>query len=259
MKPFKIAAAQVASMRGDLGRNIQTHLAAIRVAAAQGVSVLVFPELSLTGYEPDLAATHALTASDARLDSLADSARLHRMQIVVGAPLSVGDSKPALGAILFQPDGSRRIYAKMHLGGSEPNYFVPGNEPLMFESAEERVGLSICADSSAPSHPQTYATQGATIYAAGVFLNAEWYATDAPRLASYAPAHRVLVVMANHAASVGTYVSVGRSAIWAPEGARLAQVEDDADALVIASRSRDGWQAEVACLGLRLRQDRETR
>ncbi len=50
MHEFKIAAAQFASVRGDLAGNIRVHAAAIAAAAAHGVSVLVFPELSLIGY-----------------------------------------------------------------------------------------------------------------------------------------------------------------------------------------------------------------
>ena len=51
---FKIAAAQVASVRGDIEANVATHAAAIQAASERHVSVLVFPELSLTGYELDL-------------------------------------------------------------------------------------------------------------------------------------------------------------------------------------------------------------
>jgi predicted amidohydrolase len=68
MSQFKIAAAQIASVRGDLGGNIRLHAAAITAAAARGVSVLVFPELSLIGSEPDLAAELAISATDERLD-----------------------------------------------------------------------------------------------------------------------------------------------------------------------------------------------
>jgi hypothetical protein len=60
-------------------------------------------------------------------------------------------SKPALAALLFGPDGSRQPYAKMHLGGNEPNYFTPGNELLTFASGDQSVGLAIGADSSVPT------------------------------------------------------------------------------------------------------------
>lgn len=248
MAEFRIAAAQVPSLRGEIGRNIETHVASVKAAAALGVSVLVFPELSLTGYEPELATTLALAVDDARLSPLSELAQRHRMHLVVGAPLANGDEKPFLGAILFGPDGTRQTYAKMHLGGTEPNYFAPGDKPLMFEFHGQKVGLSICADSSAPSHPEIYASLGATVYAAGVFLNAEWYAADAPRLAAYASRHRLLVVMANHAASVGTYTSVGRSAVWAPDGELLAQASGDEDVLVIAPCDRGSWRAAVCGL-----------
>src|SRR5262245_61716685 len=174
MGEFRIAAAQVASVRGDLARNIRNHAATIVAAAEHGISVLVFPELSLIGYEPDLAAEMALRVSDPRLAPIADSAQQHRMHVVVGAPLSYSADKPALGAILFGPDEPPRTYAKMHLGGSEPTYFAPGSEPLAFSTHGQKVGLSICADSSSPTHPEAYASLGATVYAAGVFLNAEW-------------------------------------------------------------------------------------
>src|SRR5262249_22553494 len=153
------------------------------------------------------------------LTPLAALALRHQMTVVVGAPLRNAGMRPGLGAILFSPDGSTRTYSKMHLGGSEPAYFLPGDTPLSFATHGQRLGLGIRAVSSQPSHPQTYAEGGSTVYAAGVFLNAEWYATDAPRLAGYASRFRMLVVMANHAASAGTYVSVGRSAVWAPGGA----------------------------------------
>jgi predicted amidohydrolase len=245
MPAFKIAAAQVASVRGDIAGNLRTHVEAITSAADQGVSVLVFPELSLIGYEPDLAAELAITPTDERLAPLAALARRHRMALVVGAPLRNAGPKPGLGAILFAADGSTATYAKMHLGGSEPSHFLPGGTPLSFTTHGQTVGIAICADSSKPSHPQAYADGGATVYAAGVFLNAEWYATDAPRLAGYASRFGMLVVMANHAASAGAYIPVGKSAAWAPGGALLAEAAGTESSLVIATRTPKGWRGEV--------------
>jgi predicted amidohydrolase len=245
MPDFKIAAAQVASVRGDIDGNIATHATAIAAAAQHEVSVLVFPELSLTGYEPDLAAELAITAADSRLIPLLTLARQHQIEVVVGTPLHSGAAKPALGAVLLTANGVTRTYSKMHLGASERPYFTPGDMPLAFAVNGNTLGIAICADSAQPSHPQAYADAGASIYAAGVFLNAEWYATDAPRLAGYAARYRMLVVMANHAASVGTYTSVGKSAAWAPDGGLLTQAEGTESALLIATSSNSVWRAAV--------------
>src|SRR5436309_1732437 len=108
MPDFKIAAAQVASVRGDVEGNIGVHAAALAAAAGHGVSVLVFPELSLTGYEPDLAAELAVTTDDGRLAPLLALARRHRIEAVVGAPLHGGAAKPALGAIVITAGGVTR-------------------------------------------------------------------------------------------------------------------------------------------------------
>jgi predicted amidohydrolase len=245
MPGFKIAAAQVASVRGDVDGNIAAHAAAMAAAAKHEVSVLVFPELSLTGYEPDLAAELAITADYSRLAPLLALARQHQIEVVVGAPLHNDTAKPALGAILITASGTTRTYRKMHLGASERAYFAPGETPLAFAVGGHTVGIAICADSSQPAHPQAYAELGATIYTAGVFLNAEWYATDVPRLASYAARYRMLTVMANHAASVGTYTSVGKSAVWAPDGALLAQAEGTESTLVLATSNKAAWRGEV--------------
>jgi predicted amidohydrolase len=248
MSGFKIAAAQVPSVRGDVAGNIGRHTAAVTAAAGQGVAVLVFPELSLTGYEPELAAELAVTPADEALGPLAELARRHRMDIVVGAPLRNPGAEPGLGAILFTADGPPRAYAKMHLGGSEPRYFSAGRTPLAFAARGQVVGVAICADSSQPAHPRGYAEGGATVYAAGVFLNAEWYATDSPRLAEYASRFRLLVVMANHAASMGTHASVGKSAVWAPGGELLAEAPGTETCLVVATRGSEGWGGEVVRL-----------
>jgi predicted amidohydrolase len=211
--------------------------------------VLVFPELSLTGYEPDLAADLAMLPTDHRLERLLALAQQHHMQVVVGAPLRSGASKPALGAIVIDESGNTTSYRKMHLGTPERAWFVAGDRPSAFTVSGHSVGVAICADSSQPTHPHAYAQLGADIYASGVFLNAEWYATDVPRLKDHAVRFRMLTLMANHANSVGTYVSVGKSEAWAPGGALLAQAKGVEHALVIATSTNSGWRGDV--IGIR--------
>ena len=245
MTAFRIAAVQIASVRGDIDRNLASHVAAIRESAQRRISVLVFPELSLTGYELDLAAELAMTVTDPRLAELSSLARQLQIEIVVGAPLRQVTAKPSLGSIVFAADGTTSTYCKMHLGGSEPNYFTPGDRPFAFAVNGLEIGLAICADTSQSSHPQRYADAGAGIYAASMFLTDEWYRTDAPRLASYAARFQMLIVMANHSASVGTYSSVGKSSVWGPDGALLAQAEGSENSLVIATFGHASWNGEV--------------
>ena len=154
---FMIAAAQIASVRGDVAANVAKHAAAISAAAAAGVSVVVFPELSLTGYEPDMSASLAFTDDDARLEPLRRLVVDHHLTTMIGAPIRTED-KPAIGAFILGPDGARRVYRKMHLGSSETPFFSPGTEPVVLEVGAYRIGASICADSSQHSHAENIMT-----------------------------------------------------------------------------------------------------
>ena len=75
MSPFRsIAAAQTVPVRGDVDANMERHVRLVHVAADAHARVLVFPELSLTGYELDLAGSQAFTESDPRLTPLVEAA-----------------------------------------------------------------------------------------------------------------------------------------------------------------------------------------
>lgn len=75
---FKIAAAQVSSVGGDVSANIEIHLNAVKKAYSLGISYLVFPELSITGYEPKLSKQLAFSKNDPRLVPLQEAAVLYK-------------------------------------------------------------------------------------------------------------------------------------------------------------------------------------
>lgn len=246
MAPLGVAAAQVPVRAGDLEANLSTHAAAVEAAARLGTSLVVFPELSLTGYDPDLAEDLAITPDDPRLEGLCGLVRDLGLRAVVGAPIRDGPGRPALGAIVIGEDV--RTYRKMHLGWTEPDHFAPGTEPMLLSVGGVGVGLAICADTSRPDHPGGYARAGASVYAAGVFLTEEWYATDTPRYPRYARELRLLCVMANQGETDGRLRSVGRSAIWAPGGEVLTRATATEPTLLVARMEGDGWQGETAPL-----------
>lgn len=245
---FRIAAAQVPSIRGDLDANLAMHAEAISVAGAHGISVLVFPELSLTGYEPDLAKDLAMSVDDPRLQPLRALAMQHQMWILAGLPLCNDALKPKLGAALFHADGAISAYAKMCLGADEPGFFAAGSTPLSFCARGQIVGTAICADTSQARHAEQYASSGVTIYAAGVFLTPAWYPADALRLSEIALKYRWLVVMANHGASVGTLPSKGGSVIWGPDGKPVAKARGAQSCLVVAESLNGLWRGHLVAV-----------
>jgi predicted amidohydrolase len=67
---FVIAVAQTDPLKGNAEANLQDHARFIRAAAKNCANIVIFPELSLTGYEPNLAEGLAMSIGDKRLYSL---------------------------------------------------------------------------------------------------------------------------------------------------------------------------------------------
>ncbi len=240
-----LAAAQTASVPGDVPANLEGHLRFCDIAAEHGVRLLVFPELSLTGYEPTLARANALTTDDPVLHPLRLVAETARMTVVAGAPVMGAGDELHLAALVFRPDGSVHTYAKEHLHAGEERFFVRGRGGLTLPVADATVALAICADTTHPEHPASAAARGATVYAAGVLITEDGYACDTAQMEQYAREHRMAVLMANHGAPTGGWVPAGKSAIWSEDGGLVAASPGTDEALVIASR-RDGvWSGAV--------------
>lgn len=234
MTSLIIAAAQSTSVPGDIPRNVTHHLQFAEAAAERSVGLLVFPELSLTGYELAIARPNAIVPDDLRLAPLRHFATRAEMTIVVGAPVLNENSELFIAALAFDPDGSVSTYKKVHVPESERGVFKPGPGGSVLRVGNATVALAICADASHPQHAANAAASGAGVYAAGVMIDGEGYARKVPLLKNYAVEHRMAVLMANYSGVTGGEVSAGRSAIWSKDGQLLAESTGTEESLVIA-------------------------
>ncbi|ROM69575.1 carbon-nitrogen hydrolase family protein [Pseudomonas brassicacearum] len=240
------AAAQSISIAGDVHANLLRHQRFMQAAAEQNVQLLVFPELSLTGYERGLAADLAILPQDAVLQPLRDLARELGLTAVVGMPIRLAADAPILiGALVLGADGSLGVYSKQHLHPGEEVAFAPGHGGSMLAMGQDHIALAVCADFSHPSHAAAAAGQGATLYAAGVLITEGGYVPDTTLLQGYARQHAMTVLMANHGGATGGWESAGRSAVWGPDGSLIATAPGTGELLVIARRDADGWVGHV--------------
>ena len=159
MPAVRVAMAQINPTVGDLSGNSEKILEAARRALSQGVQIVVFPELALSGYPiEDLALSRDfLNSSEKALEDLATKANqqgLGELTLVVGYPgLSKDPSSWAIGAnkaALISKGKVLDSYSKHHL----PNYsvfdeyrvFVPGQNLLTFEVQGLKFATVICED-----------------------------------------------------------------------------------------------------------------
>ncbi|MFJ7142125.1 carbon-nitrogen hydrolase family protein [Pseudomonas protegens] len=246
MTVLTLAAVQSVSIAGDLPANLARHQHLMGLAAQQGVQLLVFPELSLTGYEPQLAAELALAPDSQQLQPLRELARELKLTTVVGMPIRLNVDGPVLiGALVLGADGSLAVYSKQHLHPGEERAFAPGSGGAPLQLGNEILALAVCADFCHASHVQAAVDAGAGIYAAGVLISEGGYAVDSALLQGYARDHGILVLMANHGGPSGGWSCAGRSAIWGAQGQLLGAVEGVGEALLIARREGGQWRVEA--------------
>jgi predicted amidohydrolase len=244
VKHFVVAAAQSESKRGDIAANIGEHLRLVDRAASLGVHLIVFPELSLIGYELDLGHALQLEPEDPLLAPIRDAASRHRMHILVGGPRTSGLDRPFLSAFLISPD-TTTCYDKIYVHESERAFFAPGDTTCVVNIRGVRTAIAICADTSHPAHAVEAAQHDARLYVASVMKALDEYPTHADRMAGYAARHGMAVLTANHAGSTGGQRSAGSSAIWDERGQLVARAGPEGRALVIGRRIAGRWGGEV--------------
>lgn len=256
-----LAAAQTSPIRGEVDENLEQHVALARLAAEEQARVLVFPELSLTGYELELADELAFSQSDPRLAPLVELASSCFMTFIVGAPVRM-DARLHIGAFIISPDGTVDLYTKHHLGAfsssasrhtivppAEATVFHPGDRNPLVRVGGDTAAVAVCADTRRPSHPQEAAARGARTYLASMFIVPSDLEKETVTLRDYAKRHSMAVVLANYGGPSGGLPSGGGSAIWSEKGDLLAQIEGGGTGVVVAIESDAGWRARTVTLG----------
>ncbi len=252
-----LAAAQTVPVRGDVATNTRRHLDLVDAAAGEDVQLLVFPELSLTGYELDLAPALAFTEDDARLDPLRARAASGGVTLVVGAPVRSGE-KLHIGAFVLCPDGHLGLTTKRRLGAfppevnpggavppPEPSVFCPGERDELVRIDEHFASIAICADTGDAEHPLRAARRGARSYLASMFFTPGELRAEEERLRGYAIQHSLAVVLANYGGPTGGLPSAGHSAIWSQSGELLAQLPESGPGLAIACEDEERWSGRT--------------
>jgi predicted amidohydrolase len=220
-EPMALAVAQPSCRAYDVAANADQHAAAVRTAAAR---VVVFPELSLTGYQLD---APALRLDDPRLAAIVEACAETGTLALAGAPLPGEAGREHLAMLAIDGTGVTVAYCKVSLDGAESR-FAPG-EPAMLVVDGWRLGLGICRDTGIAQHAADTAALGIDAYVAGVLMHSDEAQVQDARGRRMATELGVPVAFASFAgATGGGYTSTaGRSAIWAPNAAVLAQAGPD--------------------------------
>jgi predicted amidohydrolase len=170
-----VALAQMAPRLGDVAANLDRHLELIEQAEGGGASLVVFPELSLTGYFlKDLVPDVALREQSDELDALAAASR--GIDVLAGCVLESEDAR-FYNASLYLSNGRvhhvhRKVYLPTYGLFDEARYLAQGDRfrtfaaPLAAAQPPRpwQAGLLICEDMWHPTAPALLARQGIELF-----------------------------------------------------------------------------------------------
>ena len=159
-----MALVQLAPVLGEVQANLELHLERIARAREQGAGLVVFPELSLTGYYlRDLVGEVALQASDPVLARVAEASK--EVSLVVGFVEESADFRFYNSAAYFEGGKLLHVHRKLYLPTygmfDEDRYFDPGERMRAFDTRFGRVAMAICEDLWHPSVPYVASQDGA--------------------------------------------------------------------------------------------------
>jgi predicted amidohydrolase len=229
---MKIGVAQTKPVKGDINQNIEAHKRLIRLAIDNGAHMIVFPELSITGYEPELAKDLATNQDDNRLQDFQQLSDAHNIIMGVGMPLKQ-DKGITISMIIFQPHQPRQTYSKQHLHEDEFPYFVNGQGQIFLNTHNLTIAPAICYELSVLEHPEYAWKHGANIYIASVAKTVSGMEKANKILADAASKYGMVVLIANSLGPSDNFIGAGKSAIWNSNGELLAQLDDTHEGILI--------------------------
>ncbi len=227
MKPITITLAQLDFTVGAITKN--TDLV-IRTLSEQATSdVVVFPELTLTGYSPEdlLFREDLAQLIEVSLQRIADAAQDN--VAVVGHPQRIGDELFNTVSVLHQGQCLTR-YHKQRLPQygvfDEQRYFIPGHLNGFFEYKGHRIGLLICEDIW---HPEPWARLQQENIDVVLSLNASPYEVDKHEQRLHILQQRIsergcAVIYVNNCGGQDELVFDGHSLVMDAEGEVIAEL-----------------------------------
>lgn len=231
---MKIGIAQIDCEPCNVDRNIQKIRDYSERAKQQECDLVIFPEMSDTGYDPQTVRSCASSWSGGPCDELSSIAAELELHLVCGLSELVGDDLFNAVAV-FGPDGKPvTSYRKSHLMADEPicehRLFAPGNSLTLFNVGDLKFGLMICYDLRFPEMARALTLRGAEV----ILLSSAWPLSRLQHWKALvncrAIENQLYMVCANRVGSDGRMNFCGASCLidpWGESVAPLLELEED--------------------------------
>lgn len=229
---MKICIAQTKPVKGNVSANIEAHIKFIELALTFHAEAIFFPELSLTGYEPELAKNLASNQNDNRLDVFQQISDNNKILIGLGLP-TIAESQIRISMIIFEPNRRRQTYSKQQLHSDEFSYFGNGIDQILIKANDTHIAPAICYESLQPTHFENAFKLGANVYLASVAKSAKGVEKAFDYYPRLSKQYAMPVLMSNCVGFCDNFITVGKSSVWTKEGKLAGQLDEKNEGILI--------------------------
>jgi predicted amidohydrolase len=224
--PVRVAALQTAGTPADVAANARELDRAAATARAGGASLLITPELFVTGY--DIGDEIRSLARGDLLGACQDVAVAHQVALIVGYPELAPNGELYNSAAFIDPAGEvLDVHRKTHLFGRlDRTYFAAGERAVsVVDHQDLRIATMICYDVEFPENARLAALAGAHLIAVPTAQMQPFEFVADTLVRARAWENQVYVAYVNHDGVEGDTTYVGRSSIVGPDGSVLDHLE----------------------------------
>ncbi len=238
---MKIGLAQIYSTPGDLSQNLLKHQAVIQKAIAKKVDLIVFPELSLTAYEPRLAKLTAFHKNDDRLESFQQLSDQYGISISIGVPMH-SNHGIQITNLYFQQNQHKKSYSKQKLHSDEQPYFTAGKDQLILKMKELAIAPAICYESLMGDHLAKAKKMGANVYLANVAKSEMGVNKALNYFPEAAKKFNLPILLCNGVGECDNFMAYGISSVWNSNGKLLEQLDHCSEGILIHDTSSNNCE-----------------
>ena len=229
---MKICVAQTRPVKGNIQGNIENHKKLISLAVSNGADMIIFPELSVTGYEPELAKELATNQDDNRFDDFQKISDAREIIVGIGVPTK-NDTGICISMVIFQPHKARQTYSKKFIHPDEEAFFTSGQNFACIAVKKNNIAPAICYELSIPEHSENAYKNGANIYIASVAKTVVGVEKASKTLAGIAGKYAMIALMSNCTGYCDNFESAGKTSIWNNKGQLTGQLNDSGEGILM--------------------------
>ncbi|MGH9173238.1 MAG: carbon-nitrogen hydrolase family protein [Vicinamibacterales bacterium] len=238
---MRIALVQLRSEKGEVAGNLARIRGQVEAAVRDGVDVIAFPEMSITGYiDPARRPEAVLGLGSPAVAEFAVMTAGHDITMLAGIVEHNPAGKPFITQLVARGGQLAGVYRKVTVVDEEAEWFTAGEGVPVFAHDGVTFGVAICADIDNPEVFERAAGQGARIVfecaAPGLYgeqatrdwqAGFEWWRAECvEKLAGYARENGIYIAVATQAGRTVDEDFPGGGYLFGPDGTLLAATSD---------------------------------